>query len=71
MPYFSMGIIFGKHSIAHPLQGLGDFQGRVIIVLSMHTPREYQCVGTVQAKKSICTYVTLWGIDVMTLVEHS
>ena len=71
MPYFSVGIIFGKHSIAHPLQGLGDFQGRVIIVLSMHTPTEYQCLGTVQAQNAICTCVTLWGIDVMTLVEHS
>ena len=38
MPYLSVGIIPSKHSIAHPLQGLGDFQGRVIIVLSMHTP---------------------------------
>ena len=59
------------YTSAHPLQGLGDFQDRVIIVLSMHTPTEYQCLGTVQAQKAICTYVTLWGIDVMTLVEHS
>ena len=71
MPYLSVGIIPSKHSIAHPLQGLGDFQGRVIIVLSMYTPTEYQCLGTVQAQKAICTCVTLWGIDVMTLVEHS
>ena len=70
MPYLSVGIIPSKHSIAHPLQGLGDFQGRVIIVLSMHTPTEYQCLGTVQAQKAICTCVTLWDIDVMTLVEH-
>ena len=68
MPYLSVGIIPSKHTIA---QGLGDFQGRVIVVLSMHTPTEYQCLGTVQAQKAICTCVTLWGIDVMTLVEHS
>ena len=66
MPYFSVGIIPSKHSIAHPLLGLGGFQGRVTIVLSMHTPTEYQCLGTVQAQKAICTCVTLWGIDVMT-----
>ena len=71
MPYFSVGIIFSKHSLAHPLQGLGEFQGRVIILLSIHIPTEYQCLGTVQAQKGICTSVTLWGIDVMTLVEHS
>ena len=70
MPYLSVGIIPSKQSIAHQLQSLGDFQGRVIIVLSMHTPTEYLCLGTVQAKKAICTCVTLWGIDVMTLVEH-
>ena len=70
MPYLSVGIIFGKHSIAHPLQGLGGFQGRVIIVLSIHTHTEYQCLGTVQAQKALCTCVTLWGIDVTTLVEH-
>ena len=50
--YFSVSIIPSKHSIAYPLQGLGDFQG-VIIVLSMHTPTEYQCLGTVQAQKAI------------------
>ena len=70
MSYFSVGIIPSKHSIAHPLQGLGGFQGRVIIVLSMHTLTEYQCLGTVQAQKAICSCVMLWGIDVMTLVEH-
>ena len=53
MPFLSVGIIPSKHSITHPLQGLGDFQGRVIIVLSMHTPTEYQCLGTVQAQKAI------------------
>ena len=53
MPYFSVGIIPSEHSIAHPLQGLEDFQGRVIIVLSMHTPTEYQCLGTVQAPKAM------------------
>ena len=57
IPYFSVGIIFGKHSIANLLQGLGDFQGRVIILLSMHTPTEYQCLGTVQAQKAV--HVTL------------
>ena len=51
MPYLSVGIIPSKHSIAHTLQGPGDFQGRVIIVLSMHTLTEYQCLGTVQAQK--------------------
>ena len=50
MPYLSVGIITSQ---AHPLQGLGDFQGRVIIVLSKHTPTEYQCLGTVQAQKAI------------------
>ena len=63
MPYFSVGIMPNKHSITHPLQGLGDFQGGVIIVLSMHTPTEYHCLGSVQAQKAICTCVTLWGID--------
>ena len=71
MPYLSVGIIPSKHSIAHPLQGLGDFQGRVIIVLSMHTPTEYQCLGTVQAQKAIMYMCDIMGIDVMTLVEHS
>ena len=51
MPYLSVGIIPSKHSIAHPRQGLGDFQGRVIIALSMHTHTEYLCLGTVQAQK--------------------
>ena len=32
-------------------------QGRVIIVLSMHTPTEYQCLGTVQAQKAIYMYM--------------
>ena len=32
MPYLSVGIIPSKHSIAHPLQGLGDFQGRVTAI---------------------------------------
>ena len=50
MPFLSVGIITSQ---AHSLQGLGDFQGRVIIVLSMHTPAEYQCLGTVQAQKVI------------------
>ena len=71
MPYFSVGIIISKHSIAHLLQGLGDFQGRVIIVLSMPMPTEYQYLGTMQTQKAIYTCVTLWGIDIMTLVEHS
>ena len=71
VPYLSVGITPGKHSIAHPLQGLGYFKAGVIIVLSMHTPTEYQCLGTVQAQQAICTCVMLWGIDVMTLVEHS
>ena len=71
VPYLSVGIAPSKHSIAHPLQGLGDFKAGVIIVLSMHTPTEYQCLGTVQAQKAICTCVMLWGIDVITLVEHS
>ena len=72
MPFLSVGIIPSKYSIAHQLQGLGDFQGRVInIVLSMHTPREYQCLGTLQAQKAIGTCVTLWSIDIVTFVEHS
>ena len=33
------------------------FQGRVIIVLSMHTPTEHQCLITVQAQKVIHEYV--------------
>ena len=48
MPYLSVGIITSQ---AHPLQGLGDFQGRVIIVLNKHTPTEDQCLGTLQAQK--------------------
>ena len=71
MPYFIVGTIPSKHSTAHPLQGQGNFQGRVIIVLSMHTPTEYLCLGTIQEQKAVCTCVTLWGIDVMTLVEQS
>ena len=43
-------------SSAHPLQGLGDFQGRIIIVLSMHTPTD-QCLVTLQAQKAIHEYV--------------
>ena len=49
MPYLSVGIITSQ---AHPLQALGYFQGRVIIVLSKHTCTEYQCLGTVQAQKA-------------------
>ena len=55
MPYFSVGIIFGKNSIAHPLQGLGDIQGRVIIVLSMHTPNVW----------ALCKHKKLYMCDIM------
>ena len=57
--YLSLGIILT--SIAHPLQGLGDFQDRVIIVLSMHTPTEYQCLGTVQAQNAIMYMCDVMG----------
>ena len=53
MPYLSVGIITSKHSIAHPLQGLGYFQGRVIIVLSKHTPTEYQCLATLALSTAV------------------
>ena len=46
--YLNVGIIPSKQSSAHPLQGVEDFQGRVIIVLRMYTPTEYQCLGTLQ-----------------------
>ena len=54
---------------AHPLQGLGDFQGSYYCTQHAHTyriPVSGHCAST----KAICTCVTLWGIDVMTLVEH-
>ena len=44
---------------AHPLQSLGDFQGRVVIVLSMHTPTEYQCLQV------LCKHKKLYTCDVM------
>ena len=55
--YLNVGIIPSKHSSVHQLQGLKDFQGRVIIVLSRHTPTEYQCLGTVQAQNTLHDYV--------------
>ena len=41
------------------MQGLGDFQGRLIIVLSKHTPTEDQCLGTVQAQKAFASHVSM------------
>ena len=50
MPYLSVGIIPSK-----PTAGPRDFQGRVIIVLSKHTPTESEVA------EALCKVVRLKG----------
>ena len=38
-------------------RAIGDFQGRLIDVLSRPTPTEYKCLGTVQAQKAMYTCI--------------
>ena len=67
--YLSVSIIPSQHSIAHPLQGLGDFQGSYYCTQHAYTyriPMSGHCAST-----NSYTCVTLWGIDIMTLVEHT